>query len=1068
MKHPINKILAALLGLANFAACQGAEIHDAAKAGDVVRITAILATNSDLVRLGGEDKLTPLHLAARDGKLPAVALLLERGADVNATDVHGCTPLHSAVYGQHTAVAESLLDHGAKVDAARIDGTTPLFYAADHGDTNLLGLLLKRGAKPDAAPAVGFAPLLAAASHGHTNVLEMLAGAGAKLDAADLKGHTALHVAADSGSMGTVAWLLDHGADANALDQFRARPADYVTGATNDALVLLLAQHMTPAKNFLPPTKVGELGDLDRIVLEGLQSFTGQQIRHALAVKPSYLLAAHHQSNLSPFLEELQKMILAGYQSEGFPEAQVDVRFDLRILRAWVTVTEGPRFRAGRIRVAGAKASSSAKLIRWFTTRADFGVLEEKAIANIKDETKRSSEQSWKTSASVGLNNRQGTGLNTPGKATRPDDPIWVKNDPANFSSTWAADAVAQVEACLAEQGFFFPRAKVELQRNTAGTADLLLTIVSEGPPGVIGELTVTGQQLNQAEDILRFLHLRKGSRITAASLAEARRRLNDCGRFRDFSVRPEYPGGEEKVTSRHVNLDIEVTELEGVPRLNKPLSPTQQALVRMCEWLESFPSRDEEIRLAFSHPDELPVVAEFVLSPKRGLLLTAELEGAAPISAGFLIADDTVELCAWSSSNKLAAPRAGGGAFFLHLLPVNSGGSNRFNLSLGGGYSASKGASGKDRPLLSFDVQLSRAAFIDLGTREEAHADVTGGKLVLTNGGFTLRSDAKTGRILGLSRTNDEPSKGLKLGEKIWSEQKSKFMERSAGLSNIYSPGHSFSSFFSIVAGEAARLCLAHGLSVTNNDQQQLAAAAIRRLTNPDILGPMDWIVQDATTNDFSIPMDDMDRAMAMNNVASMLSGLVFDWSTKMFPKYSWPWTAARESTFAMMSQGRYTDVELERLYNSADTGPVGCLVLAKLLTAANSPAAKGFAMQGLVRLNTRGFLDDCDLFLQGESGLAQSFRKLAASLRALPEEELAALVAALPENEASLLRESAAALRAQPEAQLHSVLAPAIGKYWEQSLRAKVHAALYKLTSQPPRTASLPETEQGQEPGI
>jgi ankyrin repeat protein len=109
-----HKLLTALLGAAFiFVTAQAAEIHDAAEADDAGRIKELLAKNPKLVHLAGKDDLTPLHSAARQGKLKAVAVLLEHGADVNAADTHGCTPLHSAVYGKHTRVAEFLLDHGA-------------------------------------------------------------------------------------------------------------------------------------------------------------------------------------------------------------------------------------------------------------------------------------------------------------------------------------------------------------------------------------------------------------------------------------------------------------------------------------------------------------------------------------------------------------------------------------------------------------------------------------------------------------------------------------------------------------------------------------------------------------------------------------------------------------------------------------------------------------------------------------------------------------------------------------------------------------------------------------------
>jgi len=67
---------------------------------------------------------TPLHYAAMSGQLDVARLLLKRGADPNATDDYSSTPLHKAVKGPIPAaapMAELLLEHGADIHA--IDGS---------------------------------------------------------------------------------------------------------------------------------------------------------------------------------------------------------------------------------------------------------------------------------------------------------------------------------------------------------------------------------------------------------------------------------------------------------------------------------------------------------------------------------------------------------------------------------------------------------------------------------------------------------------------------------------------------------------------------------------------------------------------------------------------------------------------------------------------------------------------------------------------------------------------------------------------------------------------------------
>lgn len=1043
-------------------AVRAAEIHAAADAGDLPRLTSLLATNHDLIQLPGQDALTPLHLAARAGKLKAVALLLEHGAEVNATDDHGCTPLHSAVYGQHADMVEFLLQHRATVNAARADGTTPIFYAAKMGDTNLVSLLLKRGANPAGPHGLKSQPLHVACQGGYVGIADLLVTAAADLEARDAEGQTPLHAAAKNGHQDMVEWLLSHGADAEAKDALSLKPVDYATGTTNAALVALLDQYTRSRPEDLLPAKVGEAGDPDRIVFEGLQTFTSEQIRHALAIKPSYLLAGHPQANLRVFLNELRVMLESGYQAAGFPEGHAAVRYDRPTLQIHVRVSEGARFNAGKIRVLGAKTVSQKDLIQWFTTQADQPKTEKSVqrVAARRESQNRTTGETWNVQASAELTaSQRAGGLNTPGKAIRPDEPMWTMGQPVDFSAVWATQAVAQVEACLAEQGYFFPEVSARLERYPAdGTADLVVMIIREGPPGIIGNINVTGMHRDTASEIARFLDLREGGKISAPKLAVARGRLRDCGRFWDFEIMPEYEGAPA-TPSRRVDLRITVKEQEGVPRLGEPLSPVQQALIRLCDWIEGFPQRNEDVFFSVRGLEDLPLDFEFVLAPQRGLLVNAELNGPLPFSAGLQLATDTVQFCTWASSNKLAAPRAGGGKFFLHLLPDQSGGSNRFNLSVGGGYSSVPNTSVRGKsPWLNYDIQLSRAAFLDLVTRLDSGAQISGGVLVLTNEGFTVRADAKTGRLLELLWPNDQPPLQCQFGVRVWDQKCSDFSRRARSLENRYTPGHGFSSLLSVGGEELGRIYLAKASASTNAEQRRLALAALHKLIAPEILTAVDQVFSGNETDTFSIPMDDVDSAMAANNIVALFSGLAFDWSGRMFPKYSWPWTATREAAFLMMSQGRYTDSEFEKLYNSEDTGPVGCLALAKLLSTVGSPAASAFAMRGLSRMGKSDFLSDCNLFLRGDSGLARAFARMIAVLRTLPEDELAALLAGLPEREANLLREAAGALRSHPDAPLDKVLAPAIGNYWEGSLRARVRAALHRLMIQPsPRNAGL-----------
>jgi uncharacterized protein len=75
--------------------------------------------------------LTPLEFAARDGCVECISVLVEGGADVNATDEDGITPLLSAIINGHYDAAGLLLEKGANPNNADRTGRTPLYSAAD-------------------------------------------------------------------------------------------------------------------------------------------------------------------------------------------------------------------------------------------------------------------------------------------------------------------------------------------------------------------------------------------------------------------------------------------------------------------------------------------------------------------------------------------------------------------------------------------------------------------------------------------------------------------------------------------------------------------------------------------------------------------------------------------------------------------------------------------------------------------------------------------------------------------------------------------------------------------------
>jgi ankyrin repeat protein len=86
---------------------------------------------------------SPLMMAALRGNLAWAQRLLQRGAPVHKD---GWSPIHYAATGPEPQVIALLLDKGAPIDAESPNRSTPLMMASRYGSEAGVDLLLKRGA----------------------------------------------------------------------------------------------------------------------------------------------------------------------------------------------------------------------------------------------------------------------------------------------------------------------------------------------------------------------------------------------------------------------------------------------------------------------------------------------------------------------------------------------------------------------------------------------------------------------------------------------------------------------------------------------------------------------------------------------------------------------------------------------------------------------------------------------------------------------------------------------------------------------------------------------------------
>ena len=182
----------------------------------VDEVRGMLARNPEILAAQmtrGHHRRTPLHHAAARNRLRIVQVLLELGADPNATDVTGATALTTAVQeNADPAITSALLAAGAKLDflTALNLGRHSEAEAMLRDDPARIG--------PDGRDTIA---LHLAISKRNLDTIRWLLAHGIDVNARrpiwDCN-HTALHMTVENGEMAIARLLLEAGADPNIRD----------------------------------------------------------------------------------------------------------------------------------------------------------------------------------------------------------------------------------------------------------------------------------------------------------------------------------------------------------------------------------------------------------------------------------------------------------------------------------------------------------------------------------------------------------------------------------------------------------------------------------------------------------------------------------------------------------------------------------------------------------------------------------------------------------------------------------------------------------------------------------
>jgi ankyrin repeat protein len=222
-----------------------ADLFKAIEANNLEKVKALLDQGAD-VNARGKDGSPALIYALRN--IPIFKLLLERGADPNArlqqsqprNDMsfpNGMTPLIVASWLGQLEAVQLLLEKGAQVNATDENGWSALMWITTQSmpienpkvasGAKIAQTLIAKGADIKLKDKSGMTALLMAAHFHHPGVAAVLLDIGADVNTPNAKGETPLMVAIERArykqlpkqAMAIIKLFLDRGADKNIRDQ---------------------------------------------------------------------------------------------------------------------------------------------------------------------------------------------------------------------------------------------------------------------------------------------------------------------------------------------------------------------------------------------------------------------------------------------------------------------------------------------------------------------------------------------------------------------------------------------------------------------------------------------------------------------------------------------------------------------------------------------------------------------------------------------------------------------------------------------------------------------------------
>ena len=185
-----------------------------------------------------------LYFCAWLGNREALCVLIKHGATLSGWTLDNNEPLNAAAFKGHLACVQALVSAGAPMTTGKKHGYSALNYAGGKGHVEIVQYLMQQGMSVNAqSTPSGGTPLLVASETGQLVYMQILLDAGADINRPDEDGHTALYCAAQEGQLAALELLLAAGARVHGCSSSKTDPlyAAALNGHTDCVRALVAA-----------------------------------------------------------------------------------------------------------------------------------------------------------------------------------------------------------------------------------------------------------------------------------------------------------------------------------------------------------------------------------------------------------------------------------------------------------------------------------------------------------------------------------------------------------------------------------------------------------------------------------------------------------------------------------------------------------------------------------------------------------------------------------------------------------------------------------------------------------